>query len=155
MALPTLPGEMEELLLLAEAPEVGGHAAISHAAVGGALGVDNNAGGMRSLKVAHAVPLHIGGGGFGGGYDGGGGDGGGMGGGSPGPIFRSASVRAEGGALGIVPPSPGKACGMAAFDALETQMEQLSTKDIITSQQPSMAKPPAHPAPTPRGATRP
>ena len=65
--------DLDELLLLAEAPEVGGHAAISHAAVGGALGVDNNAGGMRSLKVAHAVPLHIGGGGFGGGGFGGGG----------------------------------------------------------------------------------
>ena len=148
---PQVRFDLDELLLLAEAPEVGGHAAISHAAVGGALGVDNNAGGMRSLKVAHAVPLHIGGGGFGGGGFGGGGgvgggDYGGAGGGSPGPIFRSASVRAEGGALGIVPPSPGKACGMAAFDALETQMEQLSTKDIITCQQPNMAKPLAHPA---------
>ena len=142
--------DLDELLLLAEAPQVG-EPAISHAAVGGAVGVDNNAGGMRSLKVAHAVPLQNWGGGGGGG---GGGSGGGVGGGSPPPIYRSASVRAEGGALGIVPPSPGKACGMAAFDALETQMEQLSTKDSIASQQPSMTKPLAHPAPPEAAAMR-
>jgi len=37
-------------------------AAISRATLGSALGVNNNAGGMNGLKVAHAMPLHIGGG---------------------------------------------------------------------------------------------
>lgn len=37
-------------------------AAISRATLGSALGVDNNAGGMNGIKVAHAMPLHIGGG---------------------------------------------------------------------------------------------
>ena len=54
----------------AVAAEVGGlvgmpapvTAAISRATLGSALGVDNNAGGMNGLKVAHTMPLHIGGG---------------------------------------------------------------------------------------------
>ena len=37
-------------------------AAISRATLGSALGVDNNAGGMNGIKVAHAMPIHIGGG---------------------------------------------------------------------------------------------
>jgi len=37
-------------------------AAISRATLGSALGVDNNAGGMNGIKVAHAMQLHIGGG---------------------------------------------------------------------------------------------
>ena len=37
-------------------------AATSRATLGSALGVDNNAGGMNGIKVAHAMPLHIGGG---------------------------------------------------------------------------------------------
>ena len=54
----------------AVAAEVGGlvgmpapiPATISRATLGSALGVDNNAGGMNGIKVAHAMPLHIGGG---------------------------------------------------------------------------------------------
>jgi len=54
----------------AVAAEVGGlvgmpapvPAAISRTTLGSALGVDNNAGGINGIKVAHAMPLHIGGG---------------------------------------------------------------------------------------------
>ena len=94
--------------------------AVSHDAVGGAAAVDGGAAGVRSLRVAHGVPLHAqswGGGGVHGGVGGGvgGGVNGGVGGYSPPPIYRSGSMRPEGGALGILPPSPGKARGMPAF----------------------------------------